>query len=451
MLERIFEAIEFGDPWRHSSKSICSVVPIFRRFANPRGYVLLEETKDTVEITDTGNIGAATIKNKSDSDVFVRKGTLLKGDTQERAVVMGLVVPPQAEKTVQIQCVHASRGIRMGAKLQAAGVAPRRVMSSFMSRRSQAETWQAVSRSSGFYMSALAAEPLSYYAVPSDDLIATLESTQKFREEVEEILGKVPGELVDQVGIVVVDIKGVVGLEVFDHPDSWRSFSKSVVRSYADVLSEESTGLFEIKLDAVADAAKAFIKKIQEVTAKTVDEIRDANGQVHTATSVFEGADFVGEFTELAKNAIHVIATRKETQENTLTQSFTAGRQGFTEDPLVRWPRTSRHQPRPAHPYTQWTTSMPSETSSEVFRGKATINLMMALDQHPKTFNELHREVPVSTRTLSKRLHEGQMQGFITPDFREQNGRRTWALTHDGRDVLGWAAKKKAEKAKLMV
>jgi hypothetical protein len=42
-------------------------------------------------------------------------------------------------------------------------------------------------------------------------------STQKFRENVEDVLRQVPGEMVDQVGIVLVDMKGVVCLEVFDH------------------------------------------------------------------------------------------------------------------------------------------------------------------------------------------------------------------------------------------
>jgi DNA-binding HxlR family transcriptional regulator len=456
MLEKIFEGVEFGDPWRFNAKSLCAVVPVLRHSAIPRSYVLLEEVKDKVEINDTGSIGAATIRNHSDSDVFVRKGTLFKGSSQERVVVMGLVVPPQTEKTIEIQCVHASKGIRMGAAFRPAGVAPRIVMQSCMARRGQAETWSAVSRASGFLMAASAphvgqesnpmrlrsdfARTMQDQAV--DDLVGTLEATQKFREDIEDILRRVPGEMVDQVGIVVVGMKGVVGLEVFDHPDSWRGFSKSVVRSYADVLSEESTGLFEIKLDAVLNAVREFVKKIQEAEPKSLGDVRDGTKPIHTATYVLEGKDVVGEFTELKSETIHVIASRKEPEETAdravrLHASQWPPRTDRRSEPVTTTPQRRSYQ------YTQYrTTSGPLDPMSEVFTGKATCSLMMALNQNPKTFNELHKELPVSTRTLAARLHGGQDKGLIGTDVRIENGRKTWTLTPDGKQALEWARRK---------
>jgi len=185
MLKQILEisSYELGDPWRFNDSSLTVVIPILRRDVPDRRYVLLQEVQDKVELEDTGSIGKTVVKNKTDRYVFIRKGTLLKGATQERGVTVGTVILPNSTREVEVQCVHASRGIVPGARFRVANaVAPRPVMQSFMARLSQSATWQAVSRAAERYY-AMAATPIISYV--SDDLVGVLERTQEFKEDVE--------------------------------------------------------------------------------------------------------------------------------------------------------------------------------------------------------------------------------------------------------------------------
>lgn len=70
-----------------------------------------------------------------------------------------------------------------------------------------------------------------------DNLVASVDEMTRFNREVEKMLSKVPADLDNQIWVVIIDSRGVLGLEVFDHPMSWRAFSRSIVRNYADILA----------------------------------------------------------------------------------------------------------------------------------------------------------------------------------------------------------------------
>ena len=89
--------LELGEPWRLNSKNQGIAVPILEVERYERDYVLLSEaeSKRNVTLRDTGDINIAEAINNSDINVFIRKGTMLKGDTQERAVIHSVVVAPR--------------------------------------------------------------------------------------------------------------------------------------------------------------------------------------------------------------------------------------------------------------------------------------------------------------------------------------------------------------------
>jgi hypothetical protein len=111
----------FGNPLRVSENSFTVVVPIVRETAAHRQYVTLPEAGSNVEIRDTGRIDRFEVKNHTEENVFIRFGTIFKGNTQERALLRSVVVFPGAKAEVEVRCVHASKGIRPGAKTAYSG------------------------------------------------------------------------------------------------------------------------------------------------------------------------------------------------------------------------------------------------------------------------------------------------------------------------------------------
>lgn len=80
----------YEKPWRKSERTLCIVVPVLREGAPPRYYITLQEAGNKVDITDSGEVNRVNIKNNTGERVFVRNGTIFKGDLpQERAVEGG--------------------------------------------------------------------------------------------------------------------------------------------------------------------------------------------------------------------------------------------------------------------------------------------------------------------------------------------------------------------------
>lgn len=429
----LVDSLSFGDPWRLSEKAVSVVVPILRVGAGERNYVLLEEVKDKVKITDTGSIGRAKVENKSDKNVFMRKGVLLEGATQSRGVVSGTVIPPQKTLDVEIQCVYASKGIMAGAAFDVAGIAPREVEKSFVHRRSQGATWSAVNRytaSAGRVASGYASEGFSLHRVSPDNLIGVMTSTQKFREDVEKVLEKVPGDLINQVGIAVLDINGVVGVEVFDHPDSWRAFSKSIIRNYGDDLAkEQEAGLFEIKMENVVAAVRNFLSKLSKAKRVPIHGWAAANKSWVSETYALEDEDVVGEYTALSGETIHLIGSRKEEQEEPKRAPV------ILSGVPTQLPRTQSS----VWGSTWQEPAYASGTTDPFLNRKASTSLLDNLSQNSLTWKDLEENMDVSTKTLSSRLKEAKSLGLVE-QFKRENGKQVYGLT-----AKGWETLKKAK------
>jgi len=422
-LKEFLEGLEFGAPWRQNERSLSAVIPILSHNFSDRNYVLIQEVEDEVDIKDTGSISRASVRNRTGENVFFRKGTLLKGATQSRGVRVGTVIPPLSTREVEVQCVHASRGIRSGAEFHVArGVAPRAVERAFLRRASQSETWAAVSGATASYfaMAAMPSQTTGYY---SDDLVGTLESVQRFRDDVEDALKEVPADLKDQVGIAIVDGKGVVGAELFDHPDSWRAFSKSVIRNYADVITGETSELFEIRRDKVVPAVTSFLEKLEEAEETTVSEVEGSK------TYALDGEGVVGECTMINGRVIHLICARKEEEEEkgrVRPMTIPSFRSGSQRPPTIdRTPIWTAYLP-PEHWKTRYET---------YFRGKGAYSLLTSLKE-PKTWKDLEGSLGLSTRTLSRRIDEAKGLGLVNHKPRLENGRMAYKLTEKGWEAL---------------
>ena len=272
--------------------------------------MLIDEVKDKVTLVDTGAIDKTEVNNQSDKFVYIKGGTLLKSKSQPRTIQHGVVIAPNKEKVkIPVLCIHASRGIRRGEKFEAKGLVPRSIKSGLIAGRSQSRVWSDVRgyyamASESFGTNTLFANALAADSISSDDLVGVEEKVQEFNESLKKILASIP-DYKHQVGVVIIDPNGVVGLELYDHPKSWEVFSKAIVKSYSDILTKEGkVELFVPNIEVANEVVKGFLSTLEKVTE---EEVFNQNG---ARTVVVKADDYVGEYTTLNGNTIHLSVTR---------------------------------------------------------------------------------------------------------------------------------------------
>lgn len=114
----------FGDALRVTPESLSVVIPIIRDTPLKRQYMLLCEVADEVTITDAGIINRMRLHNRSKHNVFVRSGTIFRGKTQARALTRSAILFPGMVADLDVRCVHRSRGIKGGTRVEADGYTP---------------------------------------------------------------------------------------------------------------------------------------------------------------------------------------------------------------------------------------------------------------------------------------------------------------------------------------
>jgi hypothetical protein len=310
------EELKLERPWRLSEKHLTIVVPV----AGPGGdvercYVLLEETK--TKLTDSGVIDKVDVKG-GDKPILARSGLILQGiGTQTRAVQGSTIILPGKEAEVPLKCVYATKGISTGASfsLEKPLTTPSSVHSTLMmsslGHASQTDVWH----SARAYSYAWApphrrrySESAAYILQASDDLYGTMRNITDFNSTMKELLSKIPMNLKNQIGMFVIDETGVLGVELFDHPDSWAAACDAVAKKYADTLARETEANadpFAPKEDAVKGVVRTFIESLKDRKEKEIQS--DQRFRI----VAFETEQSVGERVMLDGKEIHFVATRK--------------------------------------------------------------------------------------------------------------------------------------------
>ena len=310
--------IRFGQIWRHTDKSLGGIVPIIMDNIekDSRDYVMFEEVKDKLNITDTGSISNAKAKSSINKPVFIRLGTTLKGQTQERAVESSIIIMPNMEEDITVRCVHASRGISGGAKFSYAGSTPLFVEKAFLGKLGQSETWNRIhsfNKAQDVRLMAMASSGRTGFTesrtimadLKHDDLVGNMEKLKKFKGDAKSILKNIPS-VEGQIGCVIFDHRGVLSLEVYNHPLSWKAFHDNIYEKYQDILTNETEqSLFEFKKEVIPKLIKGFIIDIKNASADMIKETNDYK-------TYALGRTLIGEVTELNNKIIHVIGLRKE-------------------------------------------------------------------------------------------------------------------------------------------
>jgi hypothetical protein len=329
---------KFGSPWRYSDKSLGVIVPILKiGDVGEREYVTLEEAKDQgVKFKDSGRIDKVIIESSLSMPIFIRSGTVLKSQgTQTRAVESSIIIIPQEEREedvkkgtkgapeiiittheIPVRCIYASKGIRTGSSFTYGGDTPIEVRSALLSRSGQASTWKAVGNATHRFMASrirprgsmgLGTSVNYAFSASSDNLSGIMEEVDKFTENIDEILKKVP-MFEDQVGAVFLDLKDVVGIELFDHPKSWEAIHKEVEKRLGEsVAKEEEKTFFKPDYEQVKPLALQFLKKL--IDSEKIETSK--SGDVYSVT-LLKGDGIVGEATSINGKIVHLVGMKVE-------------------------------------------------------------------------------------------------------------------------------------------
>lgn len=428
--------------WRLTDNHLTVVVPIVRAGkASERGYRLIEEVKDSIKISDSGGIAGVRITGAT-APVLARSGVILEGvGTQNRCIETSIIILPEAVVTVPVKCVFASHPIRPGAPMEVSEMyAPETVHSAMLATGQggagggQGAVWDSVSyfcaASTPQLMRRASSSPTrraESMMVGHDDLLGTVRAVQEARQDIDAVISKMPIDLLNQVGLIVMNVEGVVGLEMFDHPDSWTAASKAVARKYADVLTAEGKSqLFELKEGAVHETALVFIKQAIAADEKVISENRRAS------TRSFKFGEFVGERVIFDEREIHVILTKHR------PQAGSGSRLRNIAEASSAWAERRRTQqsPRP-HDSDEYApmsflsmAAQPSPPAAPQERA-----LFDLLTTKPRPWSELEntfQKAHMSTKTLSKTLKEAQSHGLVERAMRTENGKVLYRLTPQG-------------------
>jgi len=293
---------KLGDPWKFSKESTGVLVPILRDIEHKRDYVTLPEIKDKVEFEDLGGISPIKVKNTVELPIFIRSGTLLEGIAgQDRAVIHSIIINPYVDIDVKVRCVHASRPTSYGGGFNYAGYTPKEIHKKL--KEGQGQTWSSIDN----YYASTSAKGEKYggticRGVRHDDLPKIKNEQMKLDKELQQILNQVP-VLENQVGAVIVGIDGVIGVELFDHPDSWKAQYKEAIVGYSEELAERAQkSLFKFDETRLLDVVEDFFKKLTEAKME----------QIEKTSFTIQIKGYTGEFTINLDHMIHLFLMKND-------------------------------------------------------------------------------------------------------------------------------------------
>jgi ARG and Rhodanese-Phosphatase-superfamily-associated Protein domain len=106
-----------------------------------------------VVVRETGDVNRLTIQNRSNQDVFVQAGDIVKGGQQDRTLALDLIVPPKSRRIpIEAFCVEQGRWSRRGEETVAAFSASNNMLASkelkiaAKAKGSQGDVWANVSK-----------------------------------------------------------------------------------------------------------------------------------------------------------------------------------------------------------------------------------------------------------------------------------------------------------------
>ena len=256
------------------------------------------------ELPNGGSVPELQFENKSSKPVLLLDGEELIGAKQNRTLNLTILAPPQSVTVIPVSCVEAGRwhpesdAFRSAPHFMYSKARARKAQQvtecmSFMgARRSdQAEVWNEIA-GKGSRMNA---------SSPTQAMAAVYESHSSSTEEYVRAFECLPR----QAGVIFAISGKTTGLDLFDHPQTFRRVFPKLLRSYAlDAIETPSDAA------PAAVTAEAILSLIAEATTFAQPAVGEGKDIRVTGPSVSGGALWAGD------RYIHVCAFSLPHHEN---------------------------------------------------------------------------------------------------------------------------------------
>lgn len=293
LLTEALGALEIGPPRQHAN---LSMFPLLGGRAGDPDYQTLDEalsagTARVTEISDAGSVPELHFQNGGDWAVLLLDGEELVGAKQNRVLNLTVLASAGKEIRIPVSCVEAGRWSHVSAEFAAAprthyaagrakkAAAVNASMRVTGERRSdQGEVWADISAKAQRMASVSVTEAMAAmyedHAASVDEFVAALPA--------------VPG----QAGAMFTIDGVLVGLDLFDHPATFRKLLPKLVRSYA--LDAIDAGLMARNGAAGSASGHAapetFLEELRRADAQTFPAIGEGEDLRLTGKQLTGGA-----------------------------------------------------------------------------------------------------------------------------------------------------------------
>jgi hypothetical protein len=272
-IEEMLDGVEAGQ--RQVFKNVC-MFPLLRAECKNRNYIMLDEalengTVEITEISDSGSVPNLRFLNNGDIHVLLLDGEELVGAKQNRVLNLSILAPANASTTIPVSCVEAGRWAYSSQNFSSAQrtmfnrgrAAKSDQVSKFMrndgSRRSnQGAIWEDISAKSGRMSVA-------------SDTAAMSDIFESYEKTLDEFVNGF--HAVENQAGAVFSIDGMImGIDLFDNPDTLGKTLSKLVRSYG--------------LDAIETVTPRETPTSQNMAARFLEHVKKSQFDVFPAVGL---------------------------------------------------------------------------------------------------------------------------------------------------------------------
>ncbi|MFA0742399.1 MAG: hypothetical protein DFNUSKGM_002522 [Candidatus Fervidibacter sacchari] len=260
-----------------TTKGVFTVFPLTVSETNGRDYLTLDEAfrQGSVVIPESGRVPEIVVVVKGEKPVLIVEGEVIVGGWQNRTVNISLLLEAGKEHRIPVSCIEAGRWSSRRTRYPFVETRERETVrdefevAAYLAH-SQLRRRKTETATRHFLLTGSpVAEQRDVWAEVSRELIVagvaspTEDATtfyEHHRASIEDLLNPIK-TLPNQVGAVVAIGQTIVGLEAFDHPQTWNILRGKVLYGYAAEALEflwrkETSGL------VAYHEAEAFREKI---------------------------------------------------------------------------------------------------------------------------------------------------------------------------------------------
>ena len=264
LLNETLDALRFDAPteWKN-----LTFTPLLRRENSAPDYRTLDEAlaenkARITEVSEGGSVPELKFINEGEMPVFLMDGEELLGSKQNRILNLSILVPRNVETNIPVSCVEAGRWNRQSAEFVAA---PRAHFAEGRARK-MAQVSEDMLMSAGRSHYSDQSAVWNDIAMKSANLDVHSETSamsamyEQHEDGVEDYVAAFSAQE-NQVGGIFSINGRVVGMELFDSPDTFRKLLPKLLRSYAlDAIEKQK----EPQVAPSQWAAESFFRAVKE-------------------------------------------------------------------------------------------------------------------------------------------------------------------------------------------